>query len=252
MEVVAFLGSSSTAGKGQAYDLVGDLRQSIGDARFEYKNFGVGGDLAYNAMLRVPDVVRCQPQKVIVWIGANDAMALSSKQAERLFTFSRRLPRKPSFESYRENLITIVRKLRITTSSTIGLCSLVPIGEDLHSEEPLQRALNQSIKEISRIIYETAQAEGCTYIPTYETMVEQLERSPSKSLKELRLIPMYWDAFRVAVMGETADHLGEINGWKFHSDGVHLNSRGGKIVAELFQKFIESHALEALPSAVNL
>jgi hypothetical protein len=27
--------------------------------------------------------------------------------------------------------------------------------------------------------------------------------------------------------------------WRFHSDGIHLNSRSGLIVADLIQKFIE-------------
>jgi lysophospholipase L1-like esterase len=240
MEVVACLGSSSTAGRGQAFDLVGELRNRMGNAQFEFKNFGVGGDLAYNALYRVHNVAGCQPHKVIVWIGANDAMALSSKKSERLFMFTKQLPKKPSLDWYRENLNGIVRVLKITTKATIGLCSLVPIGEDLHSDEPLQKALNQHIKEISNIVAETADIENCTYIPTYETMVEQFEQAPRKALTELRLLPMYVDAFRVIVLGETVDDISRKNGWTFHSDGVHLNSRGGKIVAELFQKFIES------------
>jgi hypothetical protein len=30
-----------------------------------------------------------------------------------------------------------------------------------------------------------------------------------------------------------------LNGWRFHTDGVHLNSRGGMIVADLVQEFID-------------
>jgi len=29
-----------------------------------------------------------------------------------------------------------------------------------------------------------------------------------------------------------------MNGWRFHTDGVHLNSRGGMIVADLVQEFV--------------
>jgi lysophospholipase L1-like esterase len=240
MEVIACLGSSSTAGKGQAFDLVGELHRRMGDARFEFKNFGVGGDLAYNAFQRVPDVAACQPHKVIVWIGANDCMAMSSARAERLFRWSKHLPQKPSLEWYKYNLDATIRTLKITTRATIGLSSLVPIGEDLHSDVPLQKALNRHIKEVSNLVAETAKTENCIYIPTYETMVEQLEQTPGKALTRLRLLPMYWDAFRVMVMGHTVDEIAEKNGWNFHSDGVHLNSRGGKIVAELFSKFIQS------------
>jgi len=31
-----------------------------------------------------------------------------------------------------------------------------------------------------------------------------------------------------------------MNGWQFHTDGVHLNSFGGMIVADLVQGFIDS------------
>jgi hypothetical protein len=30
-----------------------------------------------------------------------------------------------------------------------------------------------------------------------------------------------------------------MNGWRFHSDGVHLNSRGGMLLADLVQEFID-------------
>jgi hypothetical protein len=30
-----------------------------------------------------------------------------------------------------------------------------------------------------------------------------------------------------------------MNGWRFHTNGVHLNSRSGMIVADLVQEFID-------------
>jgi hypothetical protein len=30
-----------------------------------------------------------------------------------------------------------------------------------------------------------------------------------------------------------------MNGWNFHTDGVHLNSRAGTIVADLVQAFLD-------------
>ena len=55
--IVACLGSSSTAGKGQAFDWMAELRRRPGNGQFEFRNFGVGGDLAYNALQRLPDVL---------------------------------------------------------------------------------------------------------------------------------------------------------------------------------------------------
>jgi hypothetical protein len=30
-----------------------------------------------------------------------------------------------------------------------------------------------------------------------------------------------------------------MNGWRFHTDGVHLNSRGGMLAADLVQGFLD-------------
>ena len=36
------------------------------------------------------------------------------------------------------------------------------------------------------------------------------------------------------------DEIGRLDGWRFHRDGVHLNSISGKILADLAQEFIGS------------
>ncbi len=62
----------------------------------------------------------------------------------------------------------------------------------------------------------------------------------------------YRDAFRVLVLRKSLDEVARINGWRFHTDGVHLNSVGGMIVADLIQKFIEippDQSVEPTPKA---
>jgi hypothetical protein len=41
-------------------------------------------------------------------------------------------------------------------------------------------------------------------------------------------------------MRQRPDDVARRNGWRFHTDGVHLNSRAGLIVADRLQKFIEA------------
>jgi hypothetical protein len=43
----------------------------------------------------------------------------------------------------------------------------------------------------------------------------------------------------VLLLHKTPDEVAQLNGWKLHTDGVHLNSRGGMIVADLVQEFID-------------
>jgi hypothetical protein len=46
--------------------------------------------------------------------------------------------------------------------------------------------------------------------------------------------------FRFYVLRRSSDEISRANGWKFHVDGVHLNRRGGTILANLVQVFLDS------------
>jgi lysophospholipase L1-like esterase len=237
--IVACLGSSSTAGKGQAFNWIIELQRRLGERRVVFRNFGVGGDLAYNALQRLSDVIASHPKKIVVLIGGNDVLALVSAKARRFFRISKRLPRDPSPEWFRENLRAIVLRLTGETSAVIALCSLPPIGEDPESGNPFQSELNRRIEEFSAIIREIARQEGADYVAVYETIVAQIKKSPGRAFTEFEFLSFYRDAFRTLVLRKSPDEVARINDWRFHSDGIHLNSRSGLIVADLVQKFIE-------------
>jgi len=151
-KIVACLGSSSTAGKGQAFDWIAELGRQPRNAQFEFRNFGTGGDLAYNALQRLPEVLACRPAKVIVWVGGNDVLALVSRKVRRFFSLWKRLPRDPSPDWFHDSLAKITRRLKSETTADIGLCSLPPIGEAPDSDDPFQSALNRRIEQYSAII----------------------------------------------------------------------------------------------------
>ena len=238
---VAFLGSSSTAGKGQAFDWIAELKRRPENKRFRFHNFGIGGDLAFNALQRLPDVLACRPQIVVVWVGGNDVLALASTKVRRFFRVFKHLPTEPSPQWFRENLWAIVRRLKATDSVKIAVCSLPPIGEDLSSENPFQTNLNQRIAAYSAIIKEVAQEEDVGYIAMYEAMCARIATSPGRAFTCFRFFGFYRDAFRVLVLRKSPDEIAVLNGWRFHTDGVHLNSLGGMIVANLVQSFLQSN-----------
>jgi hypothetical protein len=66
-----------------------------------------------------------------------------------------------------------------------------------------------------------------------------MKDSPRRAFSEFRFLPFYRDAFRTLVLRKSPDEVSRMNGWLFHTDGVHLNSRGGLIVADLVGTFIE-------------
>jgi len=237
--IVACLGSSSTAGKGQAFNWIGELQRRQQNQRFRFHNLGVGGDLAYNALQRVPEVVACHPQKVMVLIGVNDVLAFVSNKIRRFFRISKNLSPDPTPEWFRDNLRTITRRLKTETSAAIGLCSLQPIGEDPSSTYRFQSELNQSVEDYSATTREIAQDEGVDYLAFHEAMRAQIRESPGRAFTEFRFLPFYRDAFHVLVLRKSPDQIAEMNGWRFHSDGIHLNSRGGMILADLVQEFID-------------
>jgi lysophospholipase L1-like esterase len=237
-ETVACLGSSSTAGKGQAFDWIGELSRRPRNAWFKFLNFGVGGDLAYDALKRVDTVLAAQPGRVIVWVGGNDALAMVSPKAQRLFRIMKFASRPTSEIRFGECFGTLVRRLK-SSGTRVAVCSLAPIGESPTSDEPFQAALNSAIRDLSASIKRIACDEAIEYIPVFETLQAAIEADPGRALTALRFLPMYRDAFRTIVLRMSPDEVARLNGWKFHSDGIHLNGRGGMIAASLIQKFID-------------
>jgi hypothetical protein len=41
------------------------------------------------------------------------------------------------------------------------------------------------------------------------------------------------------MLGMSIDRIARLNRWRFHIDGVHLNTRGGMILTELVQAFLD-------------
>jgi lysophospholipase L1-like esterase len=234
--VVACLGSSGTAAKG-SYDWIADLRGRHENAAVTFRNFGVGGDLAFNARERLPAVLRRPPDKLVVLVGGNDVLTRASRKLKRFLGTWKRLPCEPSAAWYEDNLRQIARDAK-HSGARVALCSLVPIGEAPHSGEPFQAEINRLLDEYAGIIKRVAMEEGATYVPVYERILEQLHARPGQAFHDVEILSMYRDAFRLVVLRWTLDEVAERNGWWFHTDGIHLNARGGRIVADTVQEFV--------------
>jgi lysophospholipase L1-like esterase len=240
--VVACLGASSTAAKGP-YDWIHDLEQRPGNSSLRFYRFAAGGDLAYNGLQRLPKVIACHPDLVIVLLGGNDVMASMPKKSlyyGLMLKLSKHLPRKPSPEWFYENMQAIVTQLKTDTSVHIALCSMPTWGEDLGSSEPFQAELNRRFADYNKILKDIASTEAVSYIPFYERMAELILASPGRAFSAFKILPFYRDMFRQYVLHKSNDEIGELNGWRFHRDGIHLNSVSGKLLADLVQEFVSS------------
>jgi lysophospholipase L1-like esterase len=239
--IVACLGASATDATG-SYDWIRDLAQRPNNATLRFYRFAEGGDLAYNGLQRLPDIVKRQPDYVIVLLGDNDVLALISTKVAQFDRLTKHLPSRPSPQWYRENIQAIVHRLRSDTSARIALCSLIPIGEDPGASNPFQAEANRRIEEYSAILKEIAHAEAVSYIPFYERIHELILASPGHAFTSFDFLPFYRDVFRQFVLRKSNDEIGRLNGWQFHRDGIHLNSRSGEILADLVQQFLDMPA----------
>jgi lysophospholipase L1-like esterase len=238
-DVVACLGASATDARG-SYDWIADLAQRPSNAHLRFYRFAEGGDLAYNGLQRVPAVVDCQPDYIVILLGDNDVLARISKKVAQFDRLTKHLAGTPSPEWYQENMLAIVHRLKAGTRARIGLCSLLPIGEDPNSPNAFQDNLNRDIGEFSAIVKNIAHEEGVSYIPVYERIDELIRSSPGRAFTSFDFLPFYRDTFRQFVLHKSNDEIGQLNGWRYHRDGIHLNSRSGKLVADLVQEFVQS------------
>jgi lysophospholipase L1-like esterase len=241
VEMIACLGSSTTAAKG-TYAWIDELEKRPQNSRFRFANFGVGGDLSFNTIRVLDRVIAVRPTRVIVLIGTNDIMASVFPNFRRFVRIVKRVSEEPSPARFEENLNFIVHKLQRGADARIGLSSLAPLGEDPNSGHPVQARLNQLIATYNGIIRDVASTTGADYIPFGESLEDQLVGAgTAKPFTHFSFASFYRDyLFREMILRYSFDRIAHINGWQFHIDGVHLNSPGGRLLTAAVQNFLDS------------
>jgi len=203
-------------------------------------NLGVGGDLAYSALSRLPRVVALRPDVVVVAVGWNDILTTVFPNARRFIGAWKRLPSDPSPAWCGANLRTIVREVHARTGARVGLVSPSDMGENPQSSDPVQRELNGLFADYRDIVEQIAHEEGAGYLPFYERLHEQIVAEPGQDFTAFRFWAMYGNAVRQYLLRQSLDEIARRNGWRFHVDGLHLNRRGGMVLAEVVQQFLDA------------
>jgi lysophospholipase L1-like esterase len=98
------------------------------------------------------------------------------------------------------------------------------------------------IATYNRIVGETASTTSCAYIPFHEAFQEQLARTTTtKPFTRFSFPSFYRDyLFREMILRQSFDEISRRNGWELHIDGIHLNTKGGRILAESVQQCLDS------------
>jgi lysophospholipase L1-like esterase len=217
---VVCLGASTVQGN-VSYNWVDELARRLPDRTFV--NAGVNGETSAQVLARVPEVVACRPTDVVVMIGANDLFAIRGSRLAG--------GRHTTFDEYRANLSAIVRELR---PARVALLSIQPLGERLDSPE------NQDMDRLNEIVYTVAAEEGAAYLPFNERLKDLIhdgdrpfQDSPARVLLAI--------ALRLGV-GVSVDRIGRTLGYRAHTEGLHLASPAGLLVADLAEEFLKGSA----------
>jgi lysophospholipase L1-like esterase len=245
-ETVACLGSSTTAAKG-TYNWIDELVKRPQNSRFRFVNFGVGGDLSFNIARRLDPVIRMAPDRVIVLIGTNDILASVFPNFRRFTRAWKRVSQDPSPAHFKDNLERITHRLQQATHARIALSSVAPVGEALRSSDAVQLRLNDLVAAYNGIIADVSRSSGSYYIAFYECFCDQLTRSAiAKPFTRFSFAAFYRDyLFREMILRRSFDQISQRNGWELHIDGIHLNTKGGRILTDVVQQFLDSPSRSA-------
>jgi lysophospholipase L1-like esterase len=233
---VAVLGASMIHGR-VSTNVVDLLAERLGPS-FQLVNAGVNGDLAYNARQRLPDVLACAPDLVVVLVGSNDVMASLNPTNEARYRRMKKLPERPTLAWYRKQMRAIVTTLR-AGGAEVALCSLPPLGEDLGSE------VNESVAAYGAAVAEIAREEAVTYLPVREDFeaVLRAERPEGGRAFDNGAVRLMLKAMgQRYLLGKSFDTIGEENGFLLLTDAVHLRPRGAELVAHRMHEFIVRRA----------
>jgi lysophospholipase L1-like esterase len=229
--LVVCAGASVTHGR-ISVSYVSLLEARLGE-RFQFANAGRNGDLAFNLLQRLDAVVALRPEFVLLQIGTNDVNASFSAQVARRFQRLKKLPVLPSRDFYRESLTAIVRQLRQRTDARVALLSLPLFGEDLES------IFNERARSYNEIVRDVTSSEGVRYLPLHESMAaiirsEPQSRTAPPSNRQVALAQVHR-----FLLGRSLDEIGARHGYRLLSDGVHLNTRGATVVADLIGEYLK-------------
>jgi len=226
-------GDSITRGS-VSVDYVSTLASRLPD--WDFSNAGVNGELAFNLAERLGDIIALRPDAVTVLVGTNDVNATFGFPAALGYMAVKRLPERPSQAFFRENLLGIVRRLKRETRARVALFSIPPIGEEIGHYAYLRT------EEYSGIIREIAEAEEVEYLPLRERICAYLESLPPAGRRPLEF-RRFGDASLKAgrmqrYLGKSLDEISAANRFHILVDGVHLNSHGAAMAAELAEGFL--------------
>ncbi len=228
--VVAILGASIVHGRA-GVDFVRMLREGFPHRAFV--NAGVNGRMAWELLQAMDNVIACEPSSAIILVGTNDIQATLAPDGGDAVRTAKYLPEAPSLDFYGECLTIIIDRLH-AAGSRVAVCSLPPLGQDLAD------VANARTHEFNRVIAVICESREVTYLPVNERLSALLDDADEADG------PPFTGSWRPGfaslvghfVGGRSFDEIAAGRGFMLSPDGVHLNTRAARVVADLAAEFL--------------
>ena len=228
---VVVAGASIVRGRASV-DFVQMLRERFASRVFV--NAGVNGNVAWELLQRIDQVVACRPAHVVILIGTNDVQATLTADATRKTRESKHLPEDPSIDWYAACMTEIVTRVQ-AADVRVALCSLPPIGQDLAAP------VNAAVRQANDALRGVCEATGATYLPVHEHLVGLLASQGATTGPAWTgsWAPGVASLVEHFVLGRSYDAIALARGWILSPDGVHMDSTGARVIADVVGDWLE-------------
>jgi lysophospholipase L1-like esterase len=193
----------------------------------ELVNFGRAGDSVVGTLQRVRSLRSVKPfDLAFVWTGVNDVLARISWASPT----TRRLTGKPWADSRDEFIAQYRALLEALSPRAARIVAVAPlfIGEDLSN--PWNQELDVRAREMESLC---ADFDGVEFLSLRPYMTDVASGECSSPYVEKSGLATVWEAIALRD-AEDVDRVAEERGLCYTVDGIHLNSRGARVVAESF------------------
>jgi len=216
-----------------SYDYCQVLRERLGP-QVRIFNAGVNGDLAFNLAERLPSIVACAPDDVVVLIGTNDICGEQTESVGQRQVREKVLPDRASFAFFERELRRFLRGLTEQTKARVIVVTPPLLGEDLsHPVHGLRQVFASCITRL-------ATEYGAKVIPFHQAMENALRASGHVCRRGFNpgFTEIRWMAtvpLQRYLAGQSYDSISHRRGLWGTADLIHLNETSGVILANLIE-----------------